>query len=86
MERIRKEGLDHLLACVVETQYSFSDDPNKLGIPTGFNLAVRELTAETGTNFIVAKTGDTTTMPGLSRDPVANHMDMDKDGTITGLF
>ena len=86
MERIRKEGLDHLPVCVAKTQYSFSDDPNKLGAPTGFNLTVRELIAETGANFIVAKTGDIMTMPGLSKDPAANHMDIDKDGTITGLF
>lgn len=86
MEKIRKEGLDHLPVCVAKTQYSFSDDPNKLGAPTGFNLTVRELIAQTGANFIVAKTGDIMTMPGLSKDPAANHMDIDKDGTITGLF
>lgn len=86
MERIRKEGLDHLPVCVAKTQYSFSDDPNKLGAPTGFNLTVRELIAETGANFIVAKTGDIMTMPGLSKDPAANHMDIGKNGTITGLF
>lgn len=86
MERICKEGLDHLPVCVAKTQYSFSDDPNKLGAPTGFNLTVRELIAETGANFIVAKTGDIMTMPGLSKDPAANHMDIDKNGTITGLF
>ncbi|MBS4871469.1 MAG: formate--tetrahydrofolate ligase [Peptoniphilus sp. oral taxon 375] len=86
LERIRKEGLDHLPVCVAKTQYSFSDDPNKLGAPTGFNLTVRELIAETGANFIVAKTGDIMTMPGLSKDPAANHMDIDKNGTITGLF
>ncbi|KGF10207.1 formate--tetrahydrofolate ligase [Tissierellia bacterium S5-A11] len=86
LERIRKEGLDHLPVCVAKTQYSFSDDPNKLGAPTGFNLTVRELVAQTGANFIVAKTGDIMTMPGLSKDPAANHMDIDKDGTITGLF
>ncbi|WP_099208896.1 formate--tetrahydrofolate ligase [Urinicoccus timonensis] len=86
MERIRKEGLDHLPVCVAKTQYSFSDDPNKLGAPTDFNLTVRELIAETGANFIVAKTGDIMTMPGLSKDPAANHMDIDKNGTITGLF
>lgn len=86
MERIRKEGLDHLPVCVAKTQYSFSDDPNKLGAPTGFNLTVRELIAETGANFIVAKTGDIMTMPGLSKDPAANHMDIDKNGTIIGLF
>ena len=86
MEKIRKEGLGHLPVCVAKTQYSFSDDPNKLGAPTGFNLTVRELIAQTGANFIVAKTGDIMTMPGLSKDPAANHMDIDKDGTITGLF
>ena len=86
MEKIRKEGLDHLPVCVAKTQYSFSDDPNKLGAPTGFNLTVRELIAQTGANFIVAKTGDIMTMPGLSKDPAANHMDIDKDGSITGLF
>ncbi len=86
LARIKDQGLDHLPVCVAKTQYSFSDDPSKLGAPTDYSLTVRELVAETGANFIVAKTGDIMTMPGLSKDPAANHMDIDKEGNITGLF
>lgn len=86
LEEIHQANFDHAPVCVAKTQYSFSDDPSKLGAPKDFTLTVRELVAETGVGFIVAKTGAIMTMPGLSKDPAANHMDIDENGKIVGLF
>ena len=83
LERI---GLRDVPICMAKTQYSFSDDPAKLGRPTGFRVTVREVTPSAGAGFVVAKTGDIMTMPGLSATPAAERMSVDPDGTIHGLF
>ena len=72
--------------CMAKTQYSFSDDPAKLGAPKGFKVTVRNLKISAGAGFIVALTGDIMTMPGLPRVPAAEKIDVDAEGKITGLF
>ena len=72
--------------CVAKTQYSLSDDPTKLGRPSGFTLTVREVKLSAGAEFIVVLTGAIMTMPGLPKKPAAYAIDVDDDGTITGLF
>ncbi len=72
--------------CMAKTQYSLSDDPAKLGRPTGFTLTVREVRLSAGAQFIVALTGTILTMPGLPKAPAAYNIDVDDDGKITGLF
>ncbi|MBE6542692.1 MAG: formate--tetrahydrofolate ligase [Ruminococcaceae bacterium] len=72
--------------CMAKTQYSLSDDQTKLGRPTGFNITVREVKLSAGAGFVVVLTGAIMTMPGLPKVPVANSIDIDSDGTITGLF
>ena len=72
--------------CMAKTQYSFSDDPAKLGAPTGFKITVRNLKVSAGAGFIVALTGDVMTMPGLPKVPSAEKIDVDENGVITGLF
>lgn len=79
-------GLDKMPVCMAKTQYSLSDDPAKLGRPSGFRITVRELRVSAGAGFIVALTGNILTMPGLPKHPAAENMDIDKDGRITGLF
>ena len=79
-------GFDKLPICMAKTQYSFSDDPTRLGAPRGFTITVRELKVNAGAGFIVAKTGDIMTMPGLPKVPAANNIDVDENGRITGLF
>lgn len=79
-------GRDHLPICIAKTQYSFSDDPKKIGAPEGFDLHVKEISLSNGAGFIVVKTGDIMTMPGLPKEPAANGMDIDESGNITGLF
>ena len=79
-------GLDKMPVCMAKTQYSFSDDPTKLGAPKDFTITVRELRLSAGAGFIVALTGNVLTMPGLPKKPAAENMNIDLDGKITGLF
>ena len=72
--------------CVAKTQYSLSDDPAKLGRPSGFTLTVREIKLSAGAEFIVVLTGAIMTMPGLPKKPAAYSIDIDDAGNITGLF
>lgn len=85
MADIERLGLDKMPICMAKTQYSFSDNMNLLGAPTGFTITVRELRASAGAGFIVAITGNIMTMPGLPKVPAANGMDILEDGTIIGL-
>ena len=72
--------------CIAKTQYSFSDDPTKLGAPSGFEVTVRNVKISAGAGFVVALTGNIMTMPGLPKSPAAERIDVDENGTITGLF
>jgi formate--tetrahydrofolate ligase len=86
LERLEQLGFGGLPVCVAKTQYSLSDDPTKLGSPSGFTITVRDVTVSAGAGFVVALTGDIMTMPGLPRIPAANRMDINDAGVITGLF
>ena len=86
IDELEKLGLDKLPICVAKTQYSFSDDPTKLGAPEGFTVTVRNVKVSAGAGFIVVLTGDIMTMPGLPKVPAAERIDVDADGKITGLF
>ena len=86
LEEIEALGFDKMPVCLAKTQYSLTDDPTRLGRPTGFNITVKELRISAGAGFIVALTGDILTMPGLPKKPAAENMDIDINGKITGLF
>ncbi|QMS84929.1 formate--tetrahydrofolate ligase [Candidatus Xianfuyuplasma coldseepsis] len=86
LRQFKREGWDHLGVCMAKTQYSLSDNPKKLGRPTGFTITIRELRPSVGAGFIVALTGDVMTMPGLPKEPAALKMDITKDGEAKGLF
>ncbi|MGN0448423.1 MAG: formate--tetrahydrofolate ligase [Acutalibacteraceae bacterium] len=79
-------GLDKMPVCIAKTQYSFSDDPTKLGAPEDFTVTVRNVKISAGAGFIVVLTGDIMTMPGLPKVPAAERIDVDENGKITGLF
>ncbi|HEY0351421.1 MAG TPA: formate--tetrahydrofolate ligase, partial [Gemmatimonadales bacterium] len=79
-------GLGRTPVCIAKTQYSFSDDPNKLGRPTGFRLTIRDVYPSAGAGFVVALAGDIMTMPGLPKVPAAESIRVLPDGTIEGLF
>ncbi|KMK93546.1 formate--tetrahydrofolate ligase [Rossellomorea marisflavi] len=86
IEQFESEGWGGLPVCMAKTQYSLSDDPVKLGRPSGFRITIRELKPKIGAGFIVALTGDVMTMPGLPKSPAANQMDVASDGRAIGLF
>ena len=79
-------GLGQTPICMAKTQYSFTDDPNKLGRPTGFRLTIRDVYPSAGAGFVVALAGDIMTMPGLPKVPAAESIRVLPDGTIEGLF
>lgn len=79
-------GYGNLPICIAKTQYSFSDDPTKLGAPEGFTVNIKKLRLSSGAGFIVALAGDIMTMPGLPKCPAAEQIDIDENGKITGLF
>ncbi|MCR5817275.1 MAG: formate--tetrahydrofolate ligase [Ruminococcus sp.] len=86
LKEIEALGKADVPICVAKTQYSLSDDPNKLGKPEGFKITVRDMRLSSGAGFIVVYTGDIMTMPGLPKVPAAFNIDCDNEGNITGLF
>ncbi len=86
IKEIEGLGFDKIPVCVAKTQYSLSDDPNKLGKPENFMITVRDVKLSAGAGFVVALTGDIMVMPGLPKAPAALKIDCDNDGNISGLF
>lgn len=86
IDNVESLGGGNLPVCVAKTQFSFSDDPLKLGCPDGFDLTVRDARLYSGAGFVTVYTGDILTMPGLPKNPAALNMDISADGTVTGLF
>ncbi len=86
IEKLEEIGFGRCPVCVAKTQYSFSDDPTKLGAPEGFRVTVRNVKVSAGAGFVVALTGAIMTMPGLPKVPAAERIDVDDNGVISGLF
>ena len=86
VKKLTEMGCGAMPVCMAKTQYSFSDDAKKLGAPEGFKVTVRQVKVSAGAGFIVALTGDIMTMPGLPKEPAAEHIDVDENGVISGLF
>jgi formate--tetrahydrofolate ligase len=82
---LEANGMGETPVCMAKTQYSFTDDPTRLGVPTGFRLTVTEVTGAAGAGFVVARCGDIMTMPGLGAVPAAVRMRLAADGTAEGL-
>lgn len=83
---LTKNGFDKIPVCIAKTQYSFSDDPTKLGAPENFDIEVKNVKVSAGAGFVVVLTGDIMTMPGLPKVPAAERIDVDENGVISGLF
>ena len=86
LKQLEDLGFDNVPVCMAKTQFSFSDNPALLGAPRGFQITVTDLKIDAGAGFIVAKTGNIMTMPGLPKVPAAEKIDVDNTGKITGLF
>ena len=85
IDHLESLGLQHTPVCMAKTQYSLTDDPARLGKPTGFRITVTDVYGSAGAGFVVAKTGDIMTMPGLPKVPAAEGMALKPDGKIVGL-
>jgi formate--tetrahydrofolate ligase len=86
LERLERNGYGNLPVIVAKTQYSISDDPDKLGAPKDYTFTVRDFLLSAGAGFVVAVSGDIMLMPGLGKRPNAVNIDIDDDGNIVGLF
>lgn len=85
-QQLTELGFANMPICMAKTQFSFSDNAALIGAPRGFKVTVKEMKVNAGAGFIVAKTGDIMTMPGLPKVPAAEKIDIDENGKITGLF
>ncbi|MFI5421340.1 MAG: formate--tetrahydrofolate ligase, partial [Nitrososphaerales archaeon] len=83
---IEKLGFSSLPVCMAKTPLSLSDDPKKLGRPTGFTCIIKRLELAAGAGYVIAHLGDIVSMPGLPEKPAAENIDIDEKGKITGLF
>ena len=86
IKNINKIGKSNYPVCIAKTQYSFSDDPKNLECKEPFKITVNEIILKNGAEFIVAITGKMFTMPGLSKVPAAENIDIDENGNIVGIF
>ena len=86
IKRFEKMGVGHLPICMAKTQYSFSDDPKKVGAPENFRMTVRDIRLSAGAGYLYALTGDIMTMPGLGSKPALLNIDLDEEGKPLGLF
>ena len=86
IKKLTELGFSNLPVCIAKTQYSFTDDPSKLGAPEHFRITVKNVKVSAGAGFIVVLTGDIMTMPGLPKVPAAEKIDVDENGKISGLF
>jgi len=84
--KIKNLGLEGLAICMAKTQKSLSDNPDLLGRPKDFVVTVREIEIAAGAGFLIPITGEIMRMPGLPEEPSSQHIDIDNDGNITGLF
>lgn len=85
IEYLTSIGLGNTPVCIAKTQYSLTDDPSRLGKPTGFRISIGEVYGSAGAGFVVAKAGEIMTMPGLPKAPAAEGMGVSVTGEIVGL-
>jgi formate--tetrahydrofolate ligase len=86
IKSFEKAGFGNLPVCMAKTQYSFSHDPSLLGAPQGYTLPVKDARLSAGAGFVYLICGDMMTMPGLSKTPGGENIDIDKEGNIVGMF
>ena len=86
LEEIKRNGFAGLPINMAKTQLSLTDNPKQKGVPTGWKLQIREIRVAAGAGFLVALTGKILTMPGLPKRPLAEQLDVDDNGRVSGLF
>ncbi len=85
-QALQEQGYGNLPVCIAKTQYSLSTDPGLKGLPKSFDIPLRDVHVAAGAGFVVVLTGDIMTMPGLPKQPAAEHIDINENGDVIGLF
>jgi formate--tetrahydrofolate ligase len=85
LERFAAAGYGQLPICIAKTQYSFTDDPKRMGAPTGWTLTISDASLSAGAGFVVAIAGSMMLMPGLGKVPQAQKLDVDDEGNVVGM-
>ena len=85
LQRFAGLGYQRLPVCIAKTQYSFSDDPTRMGAPEGWTLTISDATLSAGAGFVVAIAGSMMLMPGMGKTPQAHHLDVDDHGQVVGM-
>lgn len=86
LKKFEKMGHGNMPICVAKTQMSFTDNPKQKGAPEGFQIEIDDAHISAGAGFVVVQSGSIMKMPGLGKNPAATNIDVESDGTITGLF
>ena len=84
LQKAEAEGMGRFPVCIAKTQFSFSADAKRYGAAEGFDLLIKDIVVNAGAEMVVAIAGDILRMPGLPKDPQANHIDF-VGGEIVGL-
>ena len=84
LQKAEDEGMGRFPVCIAKTQFSFSADAKRYGAAEGFALLIKDIVVNAGAEMVVAIAGDILRMPGLPKDPQANHIDF-VGGEIVGL-
>ena len=84
IKQLTELGMGHFPVCIAKTQFSFSADAKQYGAVGGFDFLIRDVVINAGAEMVVAIAGDILRMPGLPKDPQANHIEY-ANGEITGL-
>jgi formate--tetrahydrofolate ligase len=85
LARFTRWGFGQLPICIAKTQYSLSDDPKRLGAPTGWTLHITDIALSAGAGFLVVISGAMMLMPGLPKLSRALAIDVDEHGEIIGM-
>lgn len=81
---LTENNMGNLPICVAKTQYSLSDDKNKIGITKDHIIHVKDIKVYSGAGFIVVYLGNIIDMPGLPKEP--NYLNIDVlENEIIGL-
>ena len=86
VNQLTEQGWSNLPICMAKTHLSISSDPTIRGVPGPYIFSVTDIRLAAGAGFLYPLAGTINTMPGLPKTPNAQHIDVDVEGTITGLL
>lgn len=82
IKNLEDNNLDKLPICIAKTQYSISDDKDKLGNPENYEVTVKNIKLYNGAGFITVYLGNIITMPGLPKQPNYEKISLEQDEVV----